>query len=170
MAPPEITFTEIKNGKRFEELAASYFRKLKEEDNDIVEVKVEPSGEGVDGGRDIFVTFRINDSLSTFERKWVIQCKFLKRSVSAKDIASVNVPSLIHQYNAEGYLLICRHTPTSGLTNMLEELNRKCKFKYQYMFWSGTDFVERLYNCPSLQQTFFPKYFRQMKNKKIPKL
>ncbi len=106
-------------------MAAAYFEKLQEDpSNNIVEAKIQPSGNGADGGRDILVVFRVSDSLTKFERKWVVQCKFYKDSVSAKKLITINIPSLIHQYNADGYLLICKEDTTSGYERYRE--HRHC--------------------------------------------
>ncbi|WP_028978182.1 restriction endonuclease [Sporocytophaga myxococcoides] len=149
-------------GKRFEELVAAYFRKLKEDPiNRIMDVKVEPSGEGGDGGRDILVTFNINDSVVTFSRKWVIQCKFHNSSISTSHLNKVNIPSLIHQYSADGYLLICKDVPAISTTNMFESLRKNCRFCYNYEIWSGSRFKDLLYTQTDIHKSFFPKYYQE---------
>lgn len=163
-----LSFSEIKKWDKFEDLVAAYLRKLKDDNsNNILEVDVKPPGKGADGGRDILVTFRVDDSLTKFERRWVIQCKFYKNSVSTKQLSDINIPSLIHQYNANGYLLICKNDVTKTTTNMFEALAQNCSFKYQYLIWTGEDFLERLYNLPSIQQQFFPKYYQSIKKASI---
>ena len=161
MANEIIEFSEIRDYKQFEDLAAAYFRHLKTDTkNKIVSVFVEPSGEGTDGGRDIFVTFKVYDGIMEFERKWVVQCKFHDESVNKSHLASVNIPSLIHQYNADGYLLICKNGVTSKLSEMFEDLRKRCRFGYKYLIWTGTEFATFVMDAQPLHKQFFPKYFR----------
>ena len=121
-----LDFREISDGQQFEELVAAYFEDLKNEKNpDIVDVVVKPSGIGTDGGRDILVTFQLSDSLVTFKRVWVVQCKFHNENVSPAKLVDVNIPTLLHSYNACGYLLVCKKGPTSKLTDMFERLGHR---------------------------------------------
>ncbi len=156
-----IDFDEISNWQTFENLVAEYFRQIKDQNN-IVDIKVEPSGEGADGGRDILVTFQLTDSIIPFERKWVIQCKFYKNSVSKTTLSTVNIPTLIQEYEANGYLLVCGGDVTSSVSTMFENLRIKCKMNYSYMFWNGSEFTSKLYMLrpqPLIQQ-YFPEYYQ----------
>ena len=87
-----IDFAEISDGLQFENLVADYFREMKRVKN-VTEVNVKPPSEGNDGGRDILVTFRMFDSIEFFDRRWVVQCKFWKQSISpAKVIGRTRSP------------------------------------------------------------------------------
>ncbi len=58
-----LDFNEITDDKKFEDLIVSYFEDLKnEKDDKIIDVNVKLSGTGVDGGRDILVTFKVTDT------------------------------------------------------------------------------------------------------------
>ncbi len=160
-----IDFAEISDGLQFENLVADYFREMTEAKN-ISEVDVKPPSEGSDGGRDILVTFRFTDSIISFERRWVVQCKFWKKSVSPNAIATVNVPTLIHQYNANGYLLISKSDVTSGLGKMFEQLEQTCWMRYRYVIWNGEAFRTQLYMLrpePVIQK-YFPQYYQFVKS------
>ncbi len=159
-AQKTIEFDEISNWQMFEDLVADYFKEIKEERN-IKDITVEASGEGADGGRDILVTFQITDFIITFERKWVVQCKFYQQLVSKAHLSTINIPTLIHEYNADGYLLVCRGNVTSGVSNMFENLREKCKMGYSYIYWTGSDFTTQLYVQPPqpLIQKYFPEYY-----------
>jgi len=165
-----LAFDEIQDDKIFEDLTAEYFRDLKDSpDNNITNVEVKASGEGSDGGRDILIEIDISDDIKVFKRKWVIQCKFREDSISTTHLKGINIPTLIHSYNAHGYLLVCKTRPTSGVTELFERLNEKCKDQYQYEYWNGTQFLKKILLMESLHQTFFPKYFnyvQSIKNKK----
>lgn len=154
-----IKFSEISDWKMFEDLVADYFREVKEQKN-IINISVEPSGEGSDGGRDILVTFQLTDSIMSFKRKWVIQCKFYTKAVSKTQLSTINIPSLIHEYNADGYLLVCKNSVTSSVTTMFENFRNRCKFGYSYMIWTGSEFANQLYLQPPfpLIQKYFPEY------------
>ena len=162
---PILDINEIKDAEQFENLTAAFFRSLK---NGMF-VKVEQSGKGPDGGRDILVTFNGTDQIDNFTRKWVIQCKFHSKSVNRKHLADVNIPTLIHQYGADGYLLICKNGVTSKLTEMFESLNKNCKFHYNYKIWNGEELKSKLYVYSKIQKQFFPKYFAMIKEIKRKK-
>lgn len=157
-----LDFNEITDDKKFEDLIVSYFEDLKnEKDHKIIDVNVKPSGTGVDGGRDILVTFKVTDTVMTFDRRWVVQCKFHTSDISTDKIADINIPTLLHSYNASGYLLVCRQKPTSKLTELFERLEKNCKFENKYSVWSGEQ-LKRLILVKSkkeILQQYFPTYF-----------
>ncbi|MFK7799082.1 MAG: restriction endonuclease [Aureispira sp.] len=163
-----FSLDEIKDWKDFEKLIEDYFRIIvNAQENNLTEVKVEPSGEGSDGGRDIFLTFRVNDSVVTYERKWVVQCKFYSKNLSLKNLATVNIPSLIHMYNADGYLLVCKPGVTAKVTEMFEQLRRKCSFKYDYEIWDENTLISKLMVQPDLIRKFFPDYQDYLRKKNV---
>lgn len=166
-----LSLDEIHSWKDFEDLIADYFRLIKNADeNSLIEVRVDPSGEGTDGGRDVFLIFRINDSISIYERRWVVQCKFYTKSLSTRDINSVNIPTLIHQYGAEGYLLVCKNSVSSKVSEMFEDLRKNCCFNYSYEIWDGNILLSKLLVKPELIKKFFPKYQDYLEEKKNRKL
>lgn len=162
----KLSFDEIDNWKEFEDLVSAYFRKIKDaKENNLTEVQVDPSGEGSDGGRDILLTFRVDDSIRIFERKWVVQCKFHENSVSPSHLANINIPTLIHSYEAHGYLLICKKGVTSKTSELFEDLTKNCKFRYKYEFWEGNDLLGKLIVSPDLIKQYFPKYHDYLEGK-----
>lgn len=164
-----LDFEEIPNGNKFEDLVISYFEDLKNEDNNISKVKVIPSGIGTDGGRDILISIEVTDGINSFKRKWVIQCKFHKKNISTSNINDINIPSLVHSYNASGYLLIIKEKPTSKLTDLFERLNNNCKFNYNYVIWSGEQFKRLIItkSIPTILKQFFPNYYKYCKSNNI---
>lgn len=161
-----IDFEEIPNWQGFENLVADYFRRIKKA-RDIKSINVEPSGEGTDGGRDILITFQLSDSIITFERKWVVQCKFYNRSISKAELSKINIPTLVHEYKADGYLLVCKGEVTSNVTTMFENLRERCRMGYSYMIWTGNEFINKLYILPArpLIQKHFPEYYEFLQSK-----
>lgn len=149
-----IDFAEIPDGDAFENLVAEYFRV-------VLQAEVLPPAVGQDGGRDILATFYINDQIVGFKRKWVIQCKFYEQKVSKNAVYNTNIPTLIHEHGANGYLLVCKNKVTTGLTRSFENLNRECKLGYNYVIWPGSQFLTMLGIVPPepLLKTFFPQYF-----------
>jgi hypothetical protein len=126
-------------------LVASYFKVLsKKKQSNIVNVEVKPSGVGPDGGSDILVQVKLSDTITEFTRTWVVQCKFHSSSISPQKLADINIPTLIHSYNASGYLLICKEKPTSKLTELFNRLTKNCHHKYRYEIWSGEIFKSQL--------------------------
>ena len=165
-----LSISEIRDWRQFEDLVAAYFRGLVDyPGNNIADVDVKPSGDGADGGRDIIVDLLISDDIKTFKRTWIVQCKFHTRPISPAEINEINIPSLIHSYRGDGYLLICSSRPTSGITNLFERLNEKCKDGYLYECWNGTQFLKKLLYREDIHSLFFPNYFRYVETKKEPK-
>lgn len=161
MAPVNsIKFDEIRDGNAFEHLVADYFREFEQ-------ASVSPPAKGPDGGRDIVVTFDFNDPLVPFNRKWVVQCKFREETISKKHIAETNVPTLIHEYGADGYLLVCKGDVGKSLASSFENLNRECKLGYNYVIWTGSHFLMKLNLVPPvpLIKTYFPNYYEFLQTK-----
>ena len=159
----KIDFSEIDNWAEFEDLAADYFREcIKLDDNQIISVKVEPTGEGPDGGRDILVTSLVDDSIVTFERKWVVQCKFYE-TLYKSNLDQINIPTLIREYKASGYLLIAKNSVQAGVTQTFENLRNNCRDGYQYEIWNGNNFRNKLGFVGNLHQQYFPKYYAYTK-------
>mgnify|MGYP000347905082 CR=1 FL=1 len=164
----KLSYQEISDWQVFEDLVAAYFKAIpKDESNNITEVKVEPSGEGPDGGRDILVTFRVDDSVQSFERIWVIQCKFYESAVSKTNLANCNIPTLIHEYQADGYLLVCKTGVTAGVSTMFENLNKNCKLQYQYDFWTGAQFLQKIMVAEEILNFYFPEYANYLKRNRF---
>jgi len=156
----KLDFIEIGGHEIFESLVASYFSEIKsKDDNQITEIRVEPTGEGPDGGRDILITCRLSDSIVCFERKWVIQCKFYNK-LRKSDMDRISIQSLIAEYGANGYLLVCKGGVTAGVTEAFEKWRLNCNMNYNYELWQGFDFLNRLYMTTNLHRQFFPKYFQ----------
>jgi predicted helicase len=153
------------NGLKFEDLVADYFKEIKDDKNisNIKDIEVRQSGEGPDGGCDILLTFEFTDLIKSFQRKWIVQCKFLKESVGKKHLSSVNIPTLIHEYGADGYLLVCRRDVTSNVRQMFENLQRNCRFSYDYEIWKGNDLKKRIQDRGnSLVSRYFPEHFEYL--------
>lgn len=158
----KLDFNEIQNGDTFEDLVVSYFENLKnEKSKEIIDIVIKPTGPGADGGRDILVNFMITDSLMTFERRWVIQCKFHSKNVSTDKIADINIPTLLHSYKASGYLLICKEKATSKLTQPFERLEQNCIFGNKYIVWSGNTFKLNILNNSNknILKQYFPIFY-----------
>lgn len=165
-----LEFTELRNWQAFENLVAEYFRQRKGENN-IIDVEVQPSGVGGDGGRDILVTFEMTDSIRTFKRKWVVQCKFYDAVVSKSKLDKINIPTLIHEHNADGYLLICKGEVSAPVSLMFETLSRDCGLGYSYIIWTGEQLKSMIQVKPLLVKQFFPKHhaYVQAQERKLPK-
>lgn len=128
----------------FQALVHKYFL-LEAEDssNQITEVNVDRTGAGPDDGVDLFLKMRIYDSIVRYERNWIVQCKHYKR-LKKGDLGGDNIPSLIHEHGADGYLLVCSGSATSGVTKMFSRLNKNCRFKYSYQIWDGYYFLDNV--------------------------
>ena len=66
-----------------------------------------------------------------------------------------------------GYLLVCKKQATSGLTELFERLNEKCKDNYKYECWNGGQFLSKLIMNEKLQKIYFPKYYEYIQTIKL---
>lgn len=163
----KIDFNEIANWEEFEDLVADYFREIKKLDtNQITNVRVEPSGKGPDGGRDVLVTLLIDDTIVTYERKWVVQCKFYDNLLKSH-LDKINIPTLISEYGACGYLLIAKGSVHVGVTESFEKLRSNDKNGTSYEIWNGNHFRQILGFVGTLHNQYFPKYFEYSKERDL---
>lgn len=165
----ELDFDELKDWQAFEDMIAAYFNIIKSDtQNNLTEVIVNQSGNGPDGGSDILLIFTVNDSICSFTRRWVVQCKFHTKPLKQKEIATLNIPSKIHEYGADGFLLIVKDRVHGNISKTFENLRENCKFKYNYEIWLGHKLKSKILIKEKLLQQFFPEYwaYTQQKEKK----
>lgn len=164
----QISFIELGDDwKRFQSLCSDYFREVKKRDeNNLIDVKVDEGGTGPDGGKDIILTFRLNDSIVSFERRWVVQCKFYE-NLKQSNLDKINIERLIKRHKAIGYLLICKNTYTEGVKDEFDDLSNNCSSGFEYKLWGGNYFARKLYTEPSLHQHYFPQYFEYTEQSKV---
>lgn len=163
----KIDFSEIKDWQEFEDLVADYFREIKSSNNNLIDVRVEPSGSGPDGGIDILLTFDVDDSIISFKRIWVVQCKFYERNLLKNHLSDVNIANLLLEYNADGYLLICKNNFHSGVTNMFENLRNQASNNKNFEIWNGNHFRHKLGLMGMLHKSYFPKYYQYNKEQEV---
>ncbi len=163
-----LSLTEIRDGQQFEDLVADYFREVKNDNEfNVDDVIIQQTGTGSDGGRDILVTFTVDDSIMTFTRKWVIQCKFYKEDVNKGHLSDINIPSLLHEYGADGYLLVCKNHYTSPVSKMFEGFNKECPFKRCYWIWNGQGILNRIRLKGNIIKNYFPKHSKYINQESI---
>ncbi|MBL7987091.1 MAG: restriction endonuclease [Chlorobi bacterium] len=151
-----LDLDEITSGTQFEELVVAYFKLLSEDrSNNVTEVIAGSTKIGPDGGVDVLVIFTMTDSLSQFKRTWVVQCKFHTKAIGQSQLSKINLPTLVQQYNAVGYLLICKTNPTTQVATQFKELSNP---QTQYLIWTGEEFKARLIEQPDIHKQFFPEY------------
>ena len=162
----ELSYTEISDWRVFEDLVADYFREVKQDNEyNVDSVEVRQTGKGSDGGRDIVVTLTLDDSVLPFKRIWVIQCKFHESEIGKSELSDVNIPTLIHEYKANGYLLVCKSDVGARLTESFERLNDNCKFGFKYHYWNGNNLLSRIRFKDKLIEHYFPKHAEYLKSK-----
>ncbi|MBM2816296.1 MAG: hypothetical protein HW421_3058 [Ignavibacteria bacterium] len=161
-------FDEIEDWKQFQSLVEAYFNELKNDPNNkIYQIEVIKSGVGGDGGRDILLTMNLDDEISTYSRKWVVQCKFNDKDLNLGNLDKINIPSLVHSLGADGYLLICRKYFTNNVQTFFANLNDNCKFKYRYELWDKDNFIDKLIDKDKILIHYFPKFYKYTKSKKL---
>lgn len=153
---------EITDGYRFQRIVAELFQCLKKEKHNysIVDVEVNNSGVGPDGGCDILVEFFFEDIIAKHSHKWVIECKCHEESIGINDINTNNINMILNNKRADGYLLVCKKDASSSLIDMFNKNNENSEKKYY--IWNGDKFWHLCVNFHSLIKAFFPKYYRDI--------
>ena len=160
--PMTLSFDEITSWEQFENLAASYFELQNGiEGKGSVKNTVKQSGKGADGGIDILVELQMEDLAVSFKRKWIVQCKFYDRDLRKSDLSEVNIPTLIKQYNADGYLLITKKGIVNTLQKSFDELDKNCNLGYRYEIWTDRTFINKILRTDNvILEQYFPKYYK----------
>lgn len=150
---------EITDGYRFQQIVAEFFRCFKTEAHNysIVDVNVEDSGVGPDGGCDILVEFIFEDIISKHSQRWVVECKCHESAIGIKNINTNIIRTTIDNKNADGYLLVCKKDASSGLKKIFNENNERNEKKY--LIWNGDRFWRQCIQFQSLIKAFFPNYY-----------
>ena len=153
---------EITDGQRFQQIVAEFFRCFKTESHNysIVDVNVEDSGIGTDGGCDILVEFVFEDIISKHTQKWIIECKCHKSAIGVKDINANNINMILKGKKADGYLLVCKKDASSSLKKLFKENNEREEKKYYV--WNGDQFWRQCIKFKSLIEAFFPDYYNRL--------
>ena len=155
-------FDEITDGYRFQQIVAEYFRCYKTEIHNysIVDVNVEDSGIGPDGGCDILVEFIFEDMISKYSHRWVVECKCHENPIGIYDINTNNIRMILDNKKADGYLLVCKKDASSSLKRMFNENNERNEKKYY--IWNGVQFWHQCIKFKSIIEAIFPEYYNKL--------
>ena len=153
---------EITDGQRFQQIVAQFFRCFKTEAHNysIVDVNVEDSGIGQDGGCDILVEFVFEDIIAKHSQRWVVECKCHETSIGVRDINTNNLNMILESKKADGYLLVCKKDASSGLKTLFNNNNERKEKKYH--IWNGDQFWHQCIKFKSLIEAFFPDYHNRI--------
>jgi|SRR5580704_4353124 hypothetical protein len=116
------------------------------------------TGVGQDGEKDLIILERAEGCLSTFERRWLVNCKHNAASGTSVGLSEIpNIVDACASVNANGFLLACSTQPTSSVVNRLEELQKTGNVLTR--IWDGIEIEKRL-RTPStlpLVHIFLPR-------------
>jgi hypothetical protein len=122
--------------------------------------KVQWSGKGPDGGRDLVC---YEERLSEFlndKKTWLIQCKHKAHGGGSVGVGDLDdIVDSCTQHNAQAYLLVCSTYPSSSLINRLDGITNNPTIRIDATYWDAT-IIEQKLSTPQLwkiAQTFFPK-------------
>lgn len=120
------------------------------------------TGQGPDHGRDLIIQEQAIGSLSTFGRKWLVQCKH--HAHSEKSVGRNDVNGFLddcRQIGADGYLLVTSTQPSASLVTKLEEIADNSESRITIKIWDSVELEKRMQEprCFALGHIFFPKSF-----------
>ncbi len=132
-----VDFSELpKDGILFEQLARELLMRSG--------FDVHWTGVGPDGQKDLIIVERSEGALSSFERRWLVNCKH--NAVSGASVGLNDLPNIIDacaSVKADGFLLVCSTQPTSAVVTRLEELERSGRVRTR--IWDGIELKEVAY-------------------------
>lgn len=123
-------------------------------------------GPGPDDGVDLYFYDRVKSPVSSWQVKWLVQCKDYStsgKSVSQSDVGCVYDKVLQHE--CQGYLLITTTDMTSGLSKLLDSLHTRNRGPILTECWNSATLneilvIERF--VPVLRQ-FMPNSYDALK-------
>lgn len=122
--------------------------------------RVQWSGKGPDGGKDLICWEERDSEFLKDTKKWLIQCKHnahADKSVGLTDLDDIIDSCSQHETN--GYLLVCSTYPSSKVVERLDGITNNQKVNIEATYWDSVK-IEQLLSTPRLwkiAQTFFPK-------------
>lgn len=151
----------ITNGYDFQRIVAEYFRCLKKEPHgySIANIQVDDYGVGPDDCCDILVEFFFEDAIYSHSNRWIVECKCHKKNIGERDIDGKNIEMILKQYNATGYLLVCKQDATSSLKRRFNSLNKNGINRY--VIWNGHQFWHKCIEFESILKAYFAEYYNE---------
>lgn len=121
--------------------------------------KVNWSGKGPDGGKDLICYESRKSDFLDDTKTWLIQCKHKAIGGGAVGISDLDdiIDSCSH-HNAKGYLLICSTYPSSKVVERIEGITNNPKVDLECTYWDSVR-IEQILSTPkmwSIAQRFFP--------------
>lgn len=120
--------------------------------------RVNWSGQGADGGRDLLCVERGDELLGGKERLWLVQCKHNAHSSRAVGVDELEpIIDSCAQHDADGYLLACSTYPSAATVARLVAVEQTTKLKTAYL---DAPQLERLLSTPKewpIAQRFLPR-------------
>lgn len=121
--------------------------------------RVQWSGKGPDGGKDL-LCFEERDSEFLKDKKtWLIQCKHNAHNGSSAGVNDLDdIVDCCTQHNADGFLLVCSTFPSSAVINRLEGISNNPSNNITATYWDATRIEQTLStaNLWTIAQRFFP--------------
>lgn len=122
--------------------------------------KVQWSGKGADGGKDLICYEERQSEFLNDKKNWLIQCKHKAHGGNSVGVADLDdIVDSCTQHEAKAYLLVCSTYPSSAVMNRLEGITKNPAINLDATYWDAT-IIEQKLSTPELwkiAQTFFPK-------------
>ncbi|MEI9920918.1 MAG: restriction endonuclease [Bacteroidota bacterium] len=122
--------------------------------------KVQWSGKGPDGGKDLICHENRESEFLADSKVWLLQCKHKAHSGNAVGLEELDdIVDSCNHHQAKGYMLICSTYPSSKVIERLEGITRNLKNDIDAIYWDAVK-IEQILSTPRLwriAQSFFPK-------------
>lgn len=138
-------FSEIDGWSRFEDLVQAIFTRH----GWIFDYK---PAVGPDGGRDLICEKRVDQELSSYSIKMLIQCKFYSEAVGLSHAGEIYTTA--KSFGVNVYLIATSSRLTTGLQNRLEQLERESSIEFRSL--NGTELETAITRDEDLFRQFLP--------------
>jgi hypothetical protein len=122
------------------------------------------AGRGADGGRDLVFVETQTGPINTRPVRWLVSCKDhsdSERAVTERDAG--NVSDKVRQHKCDGFLLATTTTASTGLKELLDQLDIGTGGSIQTKVWDRFEITRMLLSnhCADVLLQFFPEHHRQ---------
>ncbi|WP_346883643.1 restriction endonuclease [uncultured Algibacter sp.] len=98
--------------------------------------RVQWSGKGPDGGKDLICWEHRDSEFINDTKKWLIQCKHNAHSGKAVGIKDLDdITDSCSHHDVQGYLLVCGTYPSSKVVERLEGITNNQKNNIEAIYW-----------------------------------
>lgn len=134
------------NGEQFEKMCCDFLYALKFQN-----ISIRGKSRAADGGVDITAEEEYKTLVGTERRKWIFQCKHMKKQIGRKDLSEVY--DLLQKFSADCYGLFYSGELTPNTLDRIADICKNSKIKIEY--WDRSRIEAQLKQFPQISLKYF---------------